>query len=110
MISMAFFARKRRSFGLFLRYYVLSGYILMHLMLCCVMCCFNALFERRDGYAHRHAGGDQGLLNSFFANWAIGDASARLSFTYNMTANARCESASLAMCNRFASTASGCCI
>jgi len=33
-------------------------------------------------------GGDQGLLNSYFATWSSGDASARLPFTYNMTANA----------------------
>lgn len=33
-------------------------------------------------------GGDQGLLNTFFTSWASGDAAQRLSFTYNMTANA----------------------
>jgi glycogenin glucosyltransferase len=31
-------------------------------------------------------GADQGLLNQFFYNWSSGDASHRLSFTYNMAA------------------------
>jgi len=33
-------------------------------------------------------GGDQGLLNSFFSNWATQDISKHLPFLYNMTANA----------------------
>lgn len=33
-------------------------------------------------------GGDQGLLNTFFSTWSTGDSASRLSFTYNMTANA----------------------
>ncbi|XP_031554966.1 glycogenin-1-like isoform X2 [Actinia tenebrosa] len=33
-------------------------------------------------------GGDQGLLNSFFSNWATSDISTHLSFIYNMSSNA----------------------
>lgn len=33
-------------------------------------------------------GGDQGLLNAFFAGWATADSSRRLPFVYNMTTNA----------------------
>jgi hypothetical protein len=35
------------------------------------------------------AGGDQGLLNTFFNTWNTGSAASRLPFVYNMTANAR---------------------
>ena len=34
------------------------------------------------------AGGDQGLLNAYFKDWATGSPAMRLPFTYNMTANA----------------------
>jgi len=34
------------------------------------------------------AGGDQGLLNSFFSDWAHKDISKHLPFIYNMTATA----------------------
>lgn len=33
-----------------------------------------------------NAGGDQGLLNSYFHDWATKDMNRRLPFTYNMTA------------------------
>lgn len=33
-------------------------------------------------------GGDQGLLNAFFADWSTADSSRRLPFVYNMTTNA----------------------
>jgi lipopolysaccharide biosynthesis glycosyltransferase len=33
-------------------------------------------------------GGDQGLLNSYFANWSKGDSSRRIPFGYNLTINA----------------------
>lgn len=33
-------------------------------------------------------GGDQGLLNKFFPDWATGDGSKRLPFVYNVAANA----------------------
>jgi glycogenin glucosyltransferase len=33
-------------------------------------------------------GGDQGLLNTYFASWATADAAQRLPFGYNMTTNA----------------------
>lgn len=33
-------------------------------------------------------GGDQGLLNAFFSDWATYEASRRLPFIYNMTTNA----------------------
>lgn len=32
-------------------------------------------------------GGDQGLLNLYFSNWSVSDASRRLPFVYNMTTN-----------------------
>ena len=33
-------------------------------------------------------GGDQGLLNTFFSDWATKDISKHLPFTYNMVASA----------------------
>lgn len=32
-------------------------------------------------------GGDQGLLNSYFSDWSVGESSRRLPFVYNMTTN-----------------------
>ena len=34
------------------------------------------------------AGGDQGLLNTYFSDWATRDISRHLPFLYNMTASA----------------------
>ncbi|XP_072850506.2 glycogenin-2 [Pogona vitticeps] len=48
---------------------------------------FNLLLQ----YANEHGsfdGGDQGLLNSFFSNWATKDIKKHLPFIYNLTSNA----------------------
>uniref|UniRef100_A0A3Q1EC69 glycogenin glucosyltransferase n=1 Tax=Acanthochromis polyacanthus TaxID=80966 RepID=A0A3Q1EC69_9TELE len=36
---------------------------------------------------HLHAGGDQGLLNSFFNSWPVADISKHLPFVYNLSAS-----------------------
>ncbi|XP_020902614.1 glycogenin-1 isoform X2 [Exaiptasia diaphana] len=51
----------------------------------------RSTYEALLQYAIDHGsfdGGDQGLLNSFFSNWATQDISTHLSFIYNMNSNA----------------------
>lgn len=43
--------------------------------------------EFLNNYHWNFSGGDQGLLNSYFADWATKDISRRLPFIYNMTAS-----------------------
>ena len=51
----------------------------------------SPLFQKLIAFANREGsfdGGDQGLLNMYFSDWATADASRRLPFLYNMCATA----------------------